>query len=153
MLLAVLWTPQITRFPSLWQYLQSILSYITPPVVVVFMLGIFWRQGTATAATVTLAAGIPIGLLGWSLNEIYAIYQIQFLYACGVMTLICIIIFVGISLISERPTFQRILSLTWSLDFWRSESRQLEKLPWYRDYRVQAAGLLAAALIIVAIWW
>ena len=153
MLLAVLWTPQITRFPSLWQYLQSILSYITPPVVVVFMLGIFWRQGTATAATVTLAAGIPIGLLGWSLNEIYAIYQIQFLYACGVMTLICVLIFVGISLISERPTFQRILSLTWSLDFWRSESRQLEKLPWYWDYRVQAAGLLAVSLIIVAIWW
>jgi len=63
----------------LWQYLQSILAYITPPVVVIFGLGIFWRQGTATAATVTLAAGIPLGILGWVLNEIASVYQIQFL--------------------------------------------------------------------------
>jgi SSS family solute:Na+ symporter len=59
--------------------MQSILAYITPPVVVIFGLGIFWRQGTATAATVTLAVGIPLGILGWGINEIASVYQIQFL--------------------------------------------------------------------------
>ena len=153
MLLSAIWAPQIARFPSLWHYLQSILSYITPPVVVVFMLGIFWRQGTATAATVTLAVGIPIGVLGWVLNEIAAVYRIQFLYACGIMTLISSLIFVGTSLFSEKPSHRQVASLTWSIDFWRSESRQLEKSPWYLDYRVQSAGLLAAALTIVIFWW
>ncbi|MGB5351873.1 MAG: hypothetical protein WBN10_19845, partial [Polyangiales bacterium] len=33
MIFAVVWTPQISRFPTLWQYRQSILSYLTPPVV------------------------------------------------------------------------------------------------------------------------
>jgi SSS family solute:Na+ symporter len=153
MLLSVLWAPQISRFPSLWQYLQSILSYITPPVVVVFMLGIFWRQGTATAATATLATGIPLGVLGWVLNEIIAVYQIQFLYACGLMTLVCSLIFIGTSFVSKKPAHEQVVSLTWSYDFWRSESEQLKKMPWYRDYRIQSAGLLITAFTIVAIWW
>jgi SSS family solute:Na+ symporter len=153
MLFSVLWAPQIARFPSLWQYLQSILSYITPPVVVVFFLGIFWRQGTATAATVTLATGIPLGVLGWGLNEIIAIYQIQFLYGCGLMTLVSILIFFGTSFVSEKPAREQVVSLTWNYDFWRSESKQLQKLPWYRDYRIQSMGLLAVALVIVAVWW
>jgi SSS family solute:Na+ symporter len=148
-----LWAPQIARFPSLWQYLQSILSYITPPVVVLFTLGIFWRGGTAAAATATLAAGIPLGLLGWVINEIAAVYQIQFLYACGLMTLISAMIFIGTSLVTAKPSRRRVNALTWDSDFWRHESRHLEHLPWYRNYRYQSAGLLVVVLIIVFCWW
>lgn len=153
MLLAVLWAPQIARFPSLWQYLQSILSYITPPVVVVFVLGIFWRNGTAAAATVTLAVGIPLGVFGWTLNEIMDLYRVQFLYACGIMTVICGLLFLGTSFISRKPSSRKLLSLTWSRDYWQSESRQLKMTPWYRNYRVQSAGLLVLSLIIVGVWW
>lgn len=153
MVLSALWAPQIERFPSLWQYLQSILSYVTPPVVVVFLLGIFWRRGTATAAAATLAVGIPIGAMGWGLIEIADLFQIQFLYACGMMTLICALIYVAISLVTEKPSQERVLSLTWSSEFWRAESRQLETLPWYRNYRIQSSGLLAIALVILSVWW
>ena len=61
MVLAALWAPQITRFPSLWQYLQSILSYVTPPIVAIFLLGLFWRRASATGAVATLGAGVTIG--------------------------------------------------------------------------------------------
>jgi SSS family solute:Na+ symporter len=153
MMLSALWAPQIARFPSLWQYLQSVLAYITPPVVVVFLLGILWRRGTATAATVTLAAGIPLGVLGWVINEIAMVFQIQFLYACGLMTLISSLVFTGTSFLSTGPSPDQVASLTWSRDFWLDESRRLKKMAWYRDYRVQSAGLLAAALATVAAWW
>ena len=153
MLLSALWAPQIERFPSLWQYLQSILSYVTPPVVVVFMLGIFWPRGTAAAATATLAAGIPGGGLAWGLIEIAGIYQIQFLYACGMMTVISALMFVCVSLVSERPSPERVSSLTWSRAYWRDESRQLQALPWYRNYRIQSAAIAAAALAILIAWW
>ena len=153
MFLSALWAPQIARFPSLWQYLQSILSYITPPVVVLFILGVFWCRGTAAAATVTLAAGISLGLAGWILNEVAAVFRIQFLYACGLMTLISALIFVGTSLVTAKPSRRQVAPLTWSRDFWRRESNQLENLAWYRNYRYQSAGLLAVALIIVFVWW
>ena len=128
-------------------------THITPPVVVVFLLGIFWRRGTATAATVTLAACIPLGVLGWILNEIISVYQIQFLYACGVMTIVSLLFFICVSLVTEKPSHEQVSSLTWTYDFWQFESRQLKKVPWYRDYRIQSAVLLAVALSIVFLWW
>jgi SSS family solute:Na+ symporter len=152
MFLSAIWAPQIARFPSLWQYLQSILSYITPPVVVLFILGIFWQRGTAAAATITLAVGIPIGLLGWVLNEIVKVYQIQFLYACGLMTLISGLIFTGTSLVTTKPSKRQVTPLTWSRTFWRLESEQLEDLAWYRNYRYQSVGLLTIAIVIVLNW-
>jgi SSS family solute:Na+ symporter len=153
MLLSALWAPQIARFPSLWQYLQSILAYITPPVVVIFIMGIFWRRGTALAAMLTLVAGISSGIVGWVLNEIAAVYQIHFLYACGLMTLISSLIFVGTSMVSAQPSHDQVAPLTWSRAFWQAESRQLATVAWYRNYRFQSAGLLALALIIVVAWW
>jgi solute:Na+ symporter, SSS family len=153
MVLSALWAPQIAHFPSLWQYLQSILAYITPPVVVLFMLGIFWRRATAAAAVVTLSVGIPMGVLGWILNEIAAVYHIQFLYACGLMTLFSTLLFVGVSLVTARPSAGRITPLTWSRVYWRRESAQLKQLPWYLNYRWQSVGLLALALSIVVVWW
>lgn len=153
MVLAALWAPQIARFPSLWQYLQSILSYITPPVVVLFLAGIFWRRGTAAAATATLALGIPLGLAGWVLNEIAVVFRIQYLYACGWMTLICSLIFVATSLLTAGPAMFEINPLIWSRAYWRRESGQLKSRPWYHDYRYQSAALLALALMIVAAWW
>lgn len=105
------------------------------------------------AATLTLGAGIPLGVLGWGVVEIAGLYQLQFLYACGVMTLISCLIFVGASLVSVKPSRHQVAALTWSREFWRSESRQLAQSAWYQDYRVQSAGLLAIALLIVVYWW
>jgi solute:Na+ symporter, SSS family len=153
MFLSALWAPQIARFPSLWQYLQSILAYITPPVVVVFILGIFWRRGTAAAATATLAVGIPAGVLGWVLNEIAAVFRIQFLYACGVMTLISSLVFIGASYATAIPSQRRIAAVTWSRAYWQEESGRLKNKAWYRNYRYQSAALLAVAFVIVAAWW
>ena len=34
MVIAVLWAPQIQNFLSRWNYLQSIVAYATPPIVV-----------------------------------------------------------------------------------------------------------------------
>ena len=41
MVLAVLWAPQIQRFPSLFRYLQATLSYTVPPIVALFLIGLF----------------------------------------------------------------------------------------------------------------
>jgi len=47
---AVAWTPQLQLFPSLWQYLQAVLAYAVPPVVAVFLGGMYWRGATADGA-------------------------------------------------------------------------------------------------------
>jgi SSS family solute:Na+ symporter len=44
MILSAAWAPQIERFPTLWEYLQSILSYITPPIAALFIMAVFWKK-------------------------------------------------------------------------------------------------------------
>ena len=44
-------------------YLQSIQSYIAPPIAAVFLIGIFWKKANGTGAIYTLIAGGVIGAI------------------------------------------------------------------------------------------
>jgi SSS family solute:Na+ symporter len=50
MLLAALWAPMIDRFGGLFAYLQQAFAYVTPPLVAVFVLGLWDRRLGARAA-------------------------------------------------------------------------------------------------------
>ena len=48
--IAALWAPQIGRFGSLLKYYQEMLSYIAPPVVAAFLMGVFSRRANGRGA-------------------------------------------------------------------------------------------------------
>ncbi|HOL31025.1 MAG TPA: sodium/solute symporter [Anaerohalosphaeraceae bacterium] len=48
---------------NLFNLFQGIIGYMAPPVSAVFVLGIFWRRSTATAALLTLIVGSLISLV------------------------------------------------------------------------------------------
>lgn len=47
---------------NLFNLFQGIIGYMAPPVSAVFVLGIFWRRSTATAALLTLIVGSMVSL-------------------------------------------------------------------------------------------
>ena len=51
MTLAILWAPQILRFPDLWTYLQQMLAYLAPPVLACFLVGVFWKRANRSWGT------------------------------------------------------------------------------------------------------
>ncbi len=153
MVLAALWAPQIERFPSLWQYLQSILSYITPPIVAVFGAGLLWRGARSTAALTTLVVGIPVGILGWIANEIGDWLAIHYLYACGILFLFNCGVMVVVSLFDKRPIDATAMALVWSRQQWRTETLELNQRPWWQNYRYLSLMLSILSLGIVAWWW
>ena len=153
MVVAVIWAPQITNFPTLWQYLQSALSYITPPVVVVFLGGIFWGRANGYGAFATLAVGVPVGALFFVLNEVIGVFEIQFLYASGISLVASCLILAGISLVTAAPPAEKTDELTWRPALWREETRELREKPWWQNYRYQSLLLLATTAAIVIWWW
>ena len=153
MVLSAAWAPQITRFPTLWQYLQSVLSYVTPPVAAVFLLGMLWRRATPTAAVVTFAIALPTALGGWVVNEIAGVLAIQYLYASGVMFAFSAALMIGVSMVTRPVDSNRLEATVWRPALWRAESHELRGVPWYRNWRVEATLLLAAAAAIVVWWW
>lgn len=63
--LSVLWLPilQAIQGGSLWDYIQAISSYITPPWVVAFVLGMFWARLSEEATWWGLMAGLLTGVI------------------------------------------------------------------------------------------
>ena len=57
LVLAVVWVPFISKFDSLLKYYQEMLTYIAPPVVAVFILGVFWKRINRHGAFWGLIAG------------------------------------------------------------------------------------------------
>src|SRR3546814_20018678 len=55
------YAPRLAGFPSLFEYFQTSLSYIVPPVVVPHLLGLFWSRGPAAAGLWPMASGLALG--------------------------------------------------------------------------------------------
>ncbi len=62
-IVAILWVPLIKVLSSnMYVYLQSVQSYISPPITAIFLIGLFWKRANSTGAFVTLVAGGVIGI-------------------------------------------------------------------------------------------
>jgi len=153
MVAAMLWTPFILQFPTLWQYLQSFLSYLTPPVVAVFLIGIFWRRTSEAGAFYTLVVGIPLAIVGWVANELLGLLSIQYLYAAGIVFAASAVILVAVSLATAVPTDEQVGRATWRPALWHDESAELTGRAWYLNYRYLSLGVLIAAGAMVLWWW
>lgn len=152
---AMAWAPQITLFPTLWTYLQSIVSFIVPPALAVFLVGLFWKRATKQAAFITLMVGLPIGILGFIFTQVPSIqlFEIQFLYAATFLFLANSLLLVAISLATPAPAPEQVRDLTWTPALIREESRELAQKPWYHNYRYWSLALFAATMAIVIAFW
>jgi solute:Na+ symporter, SSS family len=144
MVVAALWAPVITTFSGIVEYFQSFLGYVTMPLVVVLLGGLFWRRASTAAGFWTLAV-VPFGLGAFFIGEVFELFDLQFLYATGVMFLISLVVFVVISLATEPPP-AKTAEFTWSRATWRRESAELSGTPWYKNYRVLALVLAAVTI-------
>lgn len=129
MLVAAAWAPIITTFPSLWQYLQSILSYLVPPVAAIFLLGIFWRRANETGALLALTVAVPLGAAAWVAVEILEWMSIQFLYAAAIQFVFGTLLLVVGSLLSAPPSRQQVDKHTFRRELLTRERKHLMKLP------------------------
>lgn len=153
MVIAVFWAPQIIRFPSLWNYGQSILSYITPPIVAIFLCGIFWRRANRHAAFWTFVLGISLGVVGFVLNEIMGVFTIHFLYSALISFIACILLIVVISLLTEPEPEDELEGLIWTPALFKEESAELKGKPLWKNYRFLCVLLFICTAVIVGWFW
>jgi solute:Na+ symporter, SSS family len=149
LVVAVAWAPQLNLFPSLWQYLQGVLAYTVPPVVAVFLAGMFWRGANADGAAAAMIAGSICGLIFFAVNVILGWTHVHFLYAAPILTVIDLVILVGMSLRRPVAVSAEGDATMWKLDFQRAERLRLALIPFWQDYRVLAAALLALTAGVV----
>jgi solute:Na+ symporter, SSS family len=149
MIVAALWAPVITTFEGLVEFFQSFLGYVTMPVVIVLLGGIFWKRASRQAGFWTLATVFPLGLVGFFAGEIFELYELQFLYATGVMVVISIVAFVGISLVTPAPDPAEFADVTFTRETWRNENEELAGKPKYQNYRYISLAIFVVTVAVV----
>ncbi|WP_298889580.1 sodium/solute symporter [uncultured Serinicoccus sp.] len=153
LVVAIIWAPFIAQFDTLYNYLQSVLSFLVPPVVAVFLAGIAWKRISGTAAFLTLIIMQPVGLIAFILTQVLPEEPtIQFLYAAGISTALSVLLLVVVSLLGPSPDESKTAELTWKSEYWTEESQALQGTAVWANYRVISVVLLVLTAAIVVTW-
>ncbi len=153
MVLAAVWAPYIENFASLFKYLQKVLSYAVPPIVALFLVGIFWKRANAEGAISAIITGFVAGVTLFILNEFAAVIHIHFLYVALILFLLVIPVMIAVSLLTSPPPKEKTEGLIWNRKFYNSESRLLVGVPWYKNYRILSIILVVLTIALVIMWW
>jgi SSS family solute:Na+ symporter len=122
-LLGMIWIPVMKGISgTLYQYLQSVQSYLAPPIAAVFLFGVFSKRINAKGAYSAMVAGFVLGLIRIVLELerdhlqgfLYQFATLNFLYFCILLFLVSIVIMVVVSLLTERPSAEQLNGLTFS---------------------------------------
>ncbi len=63
LVIAVLVAPVLESMPQMFQYIQEYTGVVSPGILAVFLMGLFWKKANSTGAIVGVIASIPVALL------------------------------------------------------------------------------------------
>jgi len=89
--------PLLGSLDQAFQYIQEYTGYIFPGVVVVFGMGLFWKQATARAALWTAIITIPAGIF---IKIVFP--EMPFILRMGYVFIILVMLATSISLLDKR---------------------------------------------------
>jgi SSS family solute:Na+ symporter len=158
-LIAVAWIPVIKNARGLYDYLQSVQSYLAPPIFVVFFLGVFVKRMNAQGALWAMIVGFVLGIfrmivdtpvtlgvmsgyekgsLFWIVNNIY------FQYFSVLITLVSAIVMIGVSYLTREPDYSMIRGLTFATT--SDQERQRSRESWGKGEVAASAAVLLCIL-------
>ena len=98
--------PLLGGFDQAFQYIQEFTGFFTPGIVVIFLLGMFWKKTTASAA---LLAALSSALLSLSFKLLWP--ELPFIDRVGLVFLLCALIAVIVSLAKPQPLSSSAVNL------------------------------------------
>lgn len=156
-ILGLLWIPIMPLISKggLYQYLQSVQSYLAPPITAVFLLGLFNQRINNKGATWGLLLGFLLGMLKLFIQAFFGAEKIanprflayvgdfNFLYFSGVLFLICSAIICIVSYLTTAPDLNNINGLTY-----QTIDRKLIRESWDRKDIIATGVILTFVMTI-----
>ncbi len=137
LVIALLVAPALSSIPQMFQYIQEYTGLVSPGILGVFVMGLFWKKANSKGAIFGVLASIPFALL-LKLLPIHMPFLDQMLYTClFTMTVIAMI-----SLVTNKTDDSpRAISLT-------SETFRTP-----RAFNVAAYVLMVILAVIYIVFW
>jgi len=144
--------PLLDRYESIFYGINDVIAHIAPPITCVFLLGVFWKGASATAAKLTLWIGSVLGVAVFLLNKLLPdswVGQTPFMMMAFYLFLLCMLLQV---LLSYKYPVQHTAQ---SRDlYWKNPMDPLRGKAWpgIGNYRILSALLLAIVAILYVIF-
>ena len=154
--LGLLWIPLMKLISAqLYQYLQSVQAYISPPIAAVFLIGILWKRVNAKGAMAALIAGFVLGavrliaeLNKGSLDGMLLGYaSMNFLHFALFLFVVCTAILIVVSLATPPPPAAQVVGLTFET---KTTEGATTDPRWRRTDMWLSYGLI---LVVLIVWW
>ncbi|KAM6938218.1 sodium/glucose cotransporter 4 isoform 1-T1 [Lycodopsis pacificus] len=132
---SLLWIPVIQTANSgrLFDYIQSVTSFLAPPITAVFLMAVFWPRANEQGAFWGLMAGLVVGLIRMVLEFSYetpscgqpdgrpaVLADVHYLYFALILLALTCLIIAAVSLATAPIPKEHLYRLTW----WSRHSRE-----------------------------
>ena len=160
-LIGLFWIPVIQGGKGLYDYLQGVQAYLAPPIFVVFFLGVFNKRLNAKGCLAALVTGFGLGLFRLAVatpvklfddfaydpgSFFWIINNIFFQYYSLLIFIVCIVVMVAVSYVTEEPSYERISGLTYATT--SAEDKNDSRSSWTKGDVI--GSLLVIALILAS---
>lgn len=160
--LGLLWIPMIQLISGqIYQYLQSVQAYISPPIAAVFLIGIFWRRVNGQGAIASLVTGFVLGIgrLVAELSKenlsgfLFWYSDINFLHFAIFLFVVCSVVLIVVSLVTPEPHPDKVAGLTFqTVDVPQPVLPQGQHLPDLRsDPSWRRRDVLLSGLVVLCV--
>jgi SSS family solute:Na+ symporter len=128
--------PLLGHFDQAFQYIQEYTGFFTPGIVVIFLLGMFWKRATEAGALVAAVGSVLLSFFYWTFLP-----AVPFMNRMGYIFLICLGSAVVVSLLQKPKPQSSTIDVT-GIDYSTSAAFNI-------------AGLVVIAILVelYSFWW
>lgn len=128
--------PLLGNFEQAFQYIQEFTGFFTPGIVVLFLLGMFWKGATSNSA---LAAAIGSAVFSLLFKVLWP--ELPFIDRVGLVFLFCVFLSIGIAMLDRRHQSIDVVNLS-ELSFKTSS-----------QFNCLAMGIIIILITFYSAWW
>ncbi|NQZ21755.1 MAG: sodium/solute symporter [Colwellia sp.] len=130
--------PLLGKFDQAFQYIQEFTGVFTPGIVVIFLVGMFWKKATSIGA---LSAAIGSAVFSFGLRKIFP--ELPFMDRMSLVFFLCLAMMVVISLLTKSSSTTNDSSVSLAEISFSTE----------RSFNIAALGVVIILIGLYTLWW
>ncbi len=148
------WTPMVELFPSIFSYVQECWTLMMAPCMAVFILAIFWKKATNTAAVATLFLAIPMLILVFIRQVCGLLAEVNVFNLGGIVFIISLVFMIVVSLYTRPVEAERLSATIWKPQMLKLPEAELKRrYPWWKRIGFWFAVVVGCFVVIYIKFW
>jgi SSS family solute:Na+ symporter len=154
LIFGALWSPMVGKFGSIFSYAQDCWALMLAPVMAVFVVAIFWKGMSRTAAVTVLFLAFPMLSIVF-IREFFGILgTVNIFNLSAIIFIISVGIVVSISLVTKGPDAGAVSSTVWKPEMLKVPEYELNKgYPRWKHVGLWFTVLVICFTLIYTLFW